>query len=97
VRTGLHCCRVGQPGGGRARVGLLRRHQPLEPRVPFEWGEVGVDPKPAGREVVCDFEQRLQLIQRLFRFAREQVDAAQHVLLVVARGRLLGDGLQIRP
>ena len=41
--------------------------------------EVGVDPKPPGREVVRHLEQRLQLVHRLVRLTRDGVDARELV------------------
>src|SRR5262245_66554918 len=44
---------------------LLPRHQPLEARVALEWREGGINPEPAGREVVGHLEQRFELVERL--------------------------------
>lgn len=45
-----------------------------EARAGTERIERGIDPEPAGRENAGDAEQGLELIQRLARLAREQVD-----------------------
>src|SRR4029453_11860099 len=49
-------------------------HQTLEPRVPPERREVGIDLQPTGREVVGHSEERLERGGRLVGLARKRVD-----------------------
>src|SRR5207249_2805009 len=44
--------------------------------------EVGIDLEPAGREVVADLEQWIEMVQRLLRLANEDVDPGKLVLQV---------------
>jgi hypothetical protein len=52
----------------------------LEPRVIAQRVEVGVDLEPAGREVVRDLQQWLELVERLLRLADKNVDPDELVL-----------------
>src|SRR4029450_6130769 len=77
-------------------------HQPLEARVALERREVGIDPKPPGREKVRDLEQRLELVERLPRLAGDDVDPRELVLHVgtpqsVAGHRVEAHGTPTRP
>ena len=65
--------------------GLRPLHQPLEARVAPERGEVRVDLEPAGRQVIGNLEQGLQLVERLLGLADEDVDAPEIVLEVRPR------------
>src|SRR5262249_61203701 len=68
--------------GVQQSVGLFRGDELLEPRVVAERVEGRVDLQPAGREVVRDLQQRLELVERLLRLAGENVDSRELVLHV---------------
>src|SRR5206468_10792716 len=61
----------------------------LKPWVLAQRIEAGIDFQPAGREVVRDLEQRLELVERLLRLAHENVDAHELVLVVRAADAVL--------
>src|SRR5215831_16303009 len=63
---------------------LPPRDQLLEAGVAAQRIEVGIDPEPAGREVVRDLQKRLEPIERLLRFSGENVDPHELVLQVAA-------------
>src|SRR5713101_2944958 len=69
--------------------------EPLEPRVALERREVGIDAEQAGRQVVRQLEQRLQLIERLLRLAHEEIDPDELMLHVRAGERILADGQEL--
>src|SRR5256885_7359272 len=48
--------------------------QPVETWVAAQRREVGIDPQPAGGEVVGNLQQPFKLVQRLLRLSREHVD-----------------------
>jgi hypothetical protein len=61
-------CDVGAPP--MKRRSLCAGDELLEPRVLPQRVEIGIDLQPAGREDVGDFEELLELVKRLLRFAR---------------------------
>src|SRR5690242_10346097 len=69
--------------------------EPLEPGVALERGEVRIDAKQAGRQVVRQFEQRLELVERFLRLPHEQVDPHQLMLHVRAGEGILADGQEL--
>ena len=60
-------------------------------RMATEWSECRVDLEPAGREIVWDLEQRLELVDRLLRLTHEEVDAHELVPDVRPVRRLFGE------
>src|SRR5262249_15575592 len=74
----------------------------LEPGILAERVEVGVDLQPAGRKVVRDLQQRLELVESLLRLASENVDPDELVLIVgtevgILRDRRQSDASQALP
>ena len=57
-------------------------HQPLKSGIAPKRRESGVDPEPAGREVVRDPNQWLDLVERLLRLTHEHGDTGKLVLEV---------------
>src|SRR2546427_3244575 len=76
----------------RAQQDPLRScDEPLEAWVPTQRREVWIDLQPLRREIIGDLEQGLELVERLLRLVRDDVNPRQLVLNVGAGGGVSRD------
>src|SRR5919108_1817788 len=80
----------------RVTTGVLRSplHQLQESRVLPDRIEGGIDPEPAGREIVRNPQQGLELVERLVRLADQHVDPRELLLHVWPLDAVFADRLQ---
>src|SRR6266404_2392461 len=85
------CRREG--GSGVCSRGAL--HQLLEARELAQWIERGIDAEPAGRQIVGNPEQRLDLVEGFVWLTHQDVDPGELVLDVRGLESVLRDRAQL--
>src|SRR5687768_13285184 len=81
--------------GCQPRFSLRAARQALEARVSAERGERRIESKPAGREIVRDLEQRLEMIERPLGLAEQDMDPGELMLRVWPVLGVAADGEEV--